>query len=120
MFKLASTRSSTSPTTIAREFLAWMPPLRHWPRKSEPFKPEDSEIFRWMLKQPRILEELDCGTESLATIRASAARENAIPNSTRVGVFAAPGSLLTQLHCGIRGSMRNCPAHDPSPPNHFR
>ena len=44
---------------IAREFLAWMPQLRHWPRDPEPFKPEDSEIFQWMLKNPRIVEALD-------------------------------------------------------------
>jgi hypothetical protein len=44
---------------IAREFLAWMPPLRHWPRNLEPFKPDDSEIFRWMLENPRIVEALD-------------------------------------------------------------
>jgi hypothetical protein len=42
----------------AREFLAWMPPLRHWPRNPESFKPEDSEIFRWMLENPRIVEAL--------------------------------------------------------------
>jgi hypothetical protein len=43
----------------AREFLAWMPPLRHWPRNPEPFKDEDSEIFNWMLENPMIVEALD-------------------------------------------------------------
>jgi hypothetical protein len=43
----------------AREFLAWMPPLRHWPRNPEPLKDEDSEIFNWMLENPMIVEALD-------------------------------------------------------------
>jgi hypothetical protein len=59
----------------AREFLAWMPPLRHWPRNPEPFKPEDSEIFRWMLANPMIVEALE-GLEGADRYRALAGMLN--------------------------------------------
>ena len=49
--------------------LAWMPPLRHWPRNPEPFTAEDSEIFNWMLENPRIIEALD-GVEGAKLYRA--------------------------------------------------
>ena len=35
-----------------------MPPLEHWPDKTQPFCWEDSEVVQWMMKQPEVMKYL--------------------------------------------------------------
>jgi len=37
------------------EAVRLMPPLRHWPDKNVPWKIEDSEVVKWLVKQPEMM-----------------------------------------------------------------
>jgi len=37
--------------------LSGMPVLRHWPHRDKPFKFEDSEVVKWLMQQPEVMEK---------------------------------------------------------------